>query len=248
MKPGMPWRRVFAATVGLIWLFTAAIARCDLTIMQEVEGYKDEKLAQKEQLMVMVSGKRLRMDIGQMMTSIVLSDRKATYSILHEARQYVILPHDQAAGKGPAPAMGDVDKMWEGAKVEPTGTTEQISGFTCRQVLVRAKSGAVTELWLSDDALKIERYFAEFQNFSEIGANPILDEVQKRPDLHGYPIRIVQYENNQMTNRSTVRRLDTNKIPDSEFEIPAGYEEIKPDEASTKPSPATKPAEKRKTP
>lgn len=227
--------------LGAIALLSASAAHADLTMVQEVENFQDEKSLRKEQLAVAVSGKRLRVDIGQMMTSLILRDKKVTYSISHETRQYVILPHDQMGDKAPGPEAASADKVWENPKIESTGKTDQISGFGCRQVLVREKNGAVTELWLSDDSMKIDRYLAEFQIFSEFGANPVLDELRKRPELHGFPIRVVQYEDNKMKYRSTVRRLDNNKIPDSEFEIPAGYAEMKRDAPASPPASPTPP-------
>ncbi|MDD2710076.1 MAG: DUF4412 domain-containing protein [Verrucomicrobiae bacterium] len=210
---------------AVLWL--AMAARADLTLLQEVENYQGDKLSQKEQMMVQVSGKHLRFDVGQMMTSIILNDRKLTFSISHEARQYVVMRHDAAGAKGAGlPPQGE-EPLWQNATIEATGVTESVSGFACKQVVVREKPGYWTELWLAESAIDLKRYFDEFQFFSEFNMSQILTEVQKRPQLKGFPIRISQFENSKLKFRSTVKRLDTAKISMDAFETPAGYEELK---------------------
>jgi len=201
--------------------------RADLTMVQEIENFDDKDSGHKEQFVLQISGNRVRLDVGQMMSSIMLKEKKITYSILHESQQYTVLPHAQAGGTGVTPQGGTSTKTMEKPTLEATGKKEKINGYACRQVLSKDKAGTVIEIWLSEDAMDIKTFLKEFQNFGESSISQMLADLEKHPELRGVPIRVVQYEGPKMRMRSTVKRLDTGKVPDSAFEVPAGYAEIK---------------------
>jgi len=208
--------------------FGVHVLHADITLVQEIESFDGANMGQKEQYTLQISGKRLRIDIGQMMSSIVLGEKKTTYSISHEARQYTILSHPAAEKTGLLPQRETLSKSGEKPALESTGKKERISGYPCRQVLSRDRAaGSVTEIWLTEEAMDLKAFVKEFEGFGEISMSQMLGELEKYPELRGVPIRVIQYDRDKMRVRSTVRRLDSGKIPDSVFEIPAGYAEIK---------------------
>lgn len=220
----------FTRVVFFLAILTLGIrsSHADLTMVQEIENFDENDSSRKEQIVTQISGKRLRLDLGQMMSSIILSEKKITYSIMHESRQYVVLSHDQPGGKGAMIPGGTSSKTAEGPAPEKTGKTEKISGYTCRQVLLRDPSGPVMEIWLSEDAMEMSAFLKEFQGFGEFSMAQMLGELEKHPELRGVPIRVIQYDSSKMRMRYTVKRLDAGNVPDSAFEVPAGYAEIKP--------------------
>ena len=207
----------------------AVVARADLTLVQEIEDFTGGANGTKEQVTLYVSGPRLRLDKGQTLTSIILGDKKITYSILHETRQYVQMPHELFKGMGQAlgAAAGAAAQASESLRVESTNKQETISGHPCRLVRVRDASGALTELWVTRDASELDGLLGEFKSLMDFGlpaAGAVLD---KHPELKGIPMRVTEYEGASVARRSTVKNFDRTKVSPSVFEIPAGYEEIK---------------------
>ncbi|MBI4023480.1 MAG: DUF4412 domain-containing protein [Verrucomicrobia bacterium] len=215
---------LFAGILGL----TACEGRADLTVVLTLENLRDEKPTGKEQNTFYVSGKRIRFDQGQRMSSVILNDRKVTFSIDHLARQYMVLSHDQIKADDPSNKSSDHGGgTLDPSLVESTGKTQQIGGYQCRQVRLKEKDGIVTELWMADHALDINAFMGEFQGFMEFGLAQAPQELEKHPALRGVPIRVIEYQGAKALRRATITRLDTGKIAASVFEVPAGYSEIR---------------------
>ncbi len=208
----------------LALFFLALPARADLMAVQTLEDLTDQSPAGVEQTTLYVSGNKVRYDKGQSLTSIILADRKVTFSIMHEPRQYIVLPHDRVAAAPPEQAPGeDPEEM----AFEATGRKEKIGAFPCREVRVREKDGGMTELWLSEEALDMKTFLAEFRSFLAFGMAPLAREIDRHPELKGMPIRIVEYAGSRPVRRATITRLETAPLPPSTFEVPAGYAEVK---------------------
>lgn len=218
-----PW---FPAAVALV---LAVSARADLTLVQEIEDYTGGANGAKEQITLYVSGPRLRLDKGQAMSSIMLNDRKVTYSILHETRQYVQMSHELFQGLGQAlgAAADAAAQLSEGLRVEPTNQQETIGGYPCRLVRVRDATGALTELWVTRDAAELDAILGEFKSLMEFGLPAAGSMLERHPELKGVPMRVTEYAGASVARRSTVTRFDRAKVAPAVFEIPAGYEEIK---------------------
>jgi len=206
-------------------LFITSACHADLTVLQTLEDLENDTPAGKEQITLYVSGSKVRFDKGQSMTSIVLNDKKVTFSIMHEPRQYVVLPHDQIRMDAPG-SQAETEPADE-FTVESTGQVEKISGFTCHQVRLKERNGIVTELWIAEDALDMRTFMIEFNSFMEFGMAQATKQLEKHPELRGLPIRVIEYRGSKMVRRATIHRVDTAKIPDSMFEVPAGYGEVR---------------------
>ena len=207
-------------------------------VVQTLEDFGDRDRAPsgKEQVTLYVSSKRIRFDKGQSMSSIILLDKKVTFSIMHESQRYVVLFHDQIKGEGPAAkTKGDINgkmlhddvESLDTSVIEATGKTETINGFLCQQVLIKERDGTRTELWVSQEALDMKTFLGEFRSFMEFGFSQMAKELEKHPELRGVPIRVVDYDRSKMLRRATIERLETHAIPNSVFEVPAGYRELK---------------------
>ncbi len=210
-------------------LFGALTSRGDLMVLLTVEDLQNPTPLGKEQITFYISGKRIRLDQGQSMSSIILNDKKVTFSIMHEPRQYVALPHDEIKidpSKSKTSEFSTTEPL-EKSAFEPTGKIERISGFQCHQVWFKEKNGDRTELWIAENALDMKVFLQEFKSFAEFGFNQTLKELEKYPAINGIPIRIIEYSGSKMLRRATINRLETAKIQNSIFEVPAGYAEMK---------------------
>ena len=203
-------------------------------MIQLLENLKNNSPSGQEQTTLYVSGKRFRYDQGQQLSSIILNDKKVTFSINHGERHYLKLSHAefQTAAEPPEPPVSAADQPM----VETLGLREQISGFPCQQVRIKEKDGSLTELWVSPTALDMKTFLEEFKYFTELGFSSFSQYFGKNPALKGIPIRIIEYEGGKAVRRATVQKISTNKLPESLFEIPAGYAEVKP---SDFPAPET---------
>lgn len=214
----------FAKTFSLVFFFfLPSIGRADLMVVQVLEDLENNTPLGKEQITLSVSGNRVRLDKGQSLSSIILADKKVTFSVMHEPRAYVKLSHDEM--KVPNASEGEI---LDDAVFDTTNQLEQINGYRCRKVRVKEKDGTLMELWIAENALDMKSFLNEFKSFMEFGLAQASKQLEKHPELRGVPIRVVEYQGTKPIRRATIQRLDTAKISDSVFEIPAGYEEWKP--------------------
>lgn len=214
----------------LLLLIAPQWTRGDLTFVQTLETFRGGASLGKEQVTMRISGQRIRLDQGQSFTSIILANRKVTYSISHEARKYIVLSHDLVD----VPKAEENDSL-EGASIKDTGETEWIGGFLCRRVRILDPSGIATELWMASGALDTKAFYKEFKSFMEFGRGPGLSNVEKHPELKGVPMRVVESRKGKIQRQATIVRLSTDKIPEETFEIPAGYSEMKPSDFAPVP-------------
>ncbi len=213
---------MFFFAVGIL---AGISCRADMTIVQEIEDLQNNTPEAKEQITLYVSGPRLRIDKGQSMSSIILNDKKVTYSIMHETRQYIVLPHDRFKGLGADP--GAAADTADNFTVEATDKREIISGQPCQLVRIKPPDGDTTEIWMAREMLDPDSFLGEFKSLMEIGMASAPKTFDKHPELKGVPMRVTEYQGITPIHRSTIKSLKRDKLADSVFEIPAGYEEIK---------------------
>jgi hypothetical protein len=205
--------------ISFFLMLSLQISRADLSIVQQIEDFQLSP-STTEQIKIFASGNRMRIDQGQKLSSIILKEKKVTYSIMHESQQYVVLIHETASIPVTVDPIDDYT-------IENTGKTEQVHGFACKQLRIKEKSGDVSELWLSDKALDVNLFYREFVDFMELGLGPVTKQLDKHPELKGIPIRVTEFHNEKKLKESTLMHIDTKKILDSLFEVPAGYSELK---------------------
>ncbi len=231
-----------ARNIFILAILLAPLPRlhADMMLVQVLEDLTNDTPTGKEQITLYVSGKHVRVDKGQSMTSIMLLDKKITFSIMHEGRKYLIFPHPPASDRDAKDAVADADFL-ASAKVEATGKTEKISGYQCKQVLIRDKKRGLTELWISEAALDMKTFLAEFKSFMSFGLPPVMNALDQHPELKGLPFRVIEYDGVKMARRSTITRLETAPLPPAVFEVPAGYAEVKMSDFDIPPQPERDP-------
>lgn len=170
-------------------LCLAIAVRADLTLVQEIEDFTGGANGAKDQVTLYVSGSRLRLDKGQTLSSIILGDKKITYSILHETRQYVQMPHDLFKGLGQAlgAAAGAATQAAEEMKIEATDKQETISGHPCRLVRIRDSNGTLTDLWVTRDAAELDTLLGEFKSLMDFWTAIRRLRPREAPRTEGHP-------------------------------------------------------------
>jgi hypothetical protein len=147
----------------IAFAFLSSEAWADLTIVQNVEDFQSVPAVPAEHVKVYVSENKIRLDQGQKISSIILKDKKVTFSIMHETRQYVVLPHD-ISGVPPKPVSMD------DFKIESTGKTEKIHGYTCKQIKIREKNGMISEWMIAPSALDLKTFNKELHGFNVLNS------------------------------------------------------------------------------
>ena len=174
-----------------------------------------------------IKGSALRIDVnaeGHQVSQIMDLGKHELTILIHQQHMYMTRPLPAApteTAAGQAVAQG-------GATLASTAKTEQILGYTCRQVVVQDK-GRTTELWLAEG-------LGTFMGMG--GGNPMMGG-RAAATNHGrqweelvrgtgsFPLRVVSHDG----NGKEIFRMEATKIasgpqPDAEFLPPAGYQKL----------------------
>lgn len=122
---------------------------------------------------------------------------------------------------------------------QPTRQQKAIQGYECTRWNVFRNSEKIEELWVTDwnnlayrqelqtalNALSefitsLQKAVQQFPMASQISM-PL--DYNANAELNGIPVSSVHYENGQMTNRSTLQRIESQPLSETLFMPPAGY-------------------------
>ena len=108
-----------------------------------------------------------------------------------------------------------------------TGKSDTISGFAAEEYTCTV-AGVKTTLWLTKALPNYETALKEISGSLTQGPmGPLMQSYgADMAKLPGFPIRTVLEFPSGATITRTVVSVSTKPVPDSEFEIPAGYQEI----------------------
>lgn len=146
----------------------------------------------------------------------------STFRLLHEQKQFVLVPPPTAV-----PAAVTALNDDEAVELKKLGR-ETILGFACEHVQVReVASGTVVDLWLTPD-IEMPDVFALIA--PDQAPDAAVQDALKRRGLNGYPMKSVTVEAGHTVTVETVK-VDRKKMPPEEFVIPKQY--VKADETPT---------------
>jgi hypothetical protein len=200
----------------------------DLKITQQLETFGTTRGTNSTVQLVEVylQGPRIRVDMGQSMSSIVLNDRKQTFSLMHETRQYVVLPHEPApetTSKENAPARAQPP-----IKYRPLEETKVLMGKLCKGYVIFEEDGGKTHVWVPEEGLGLEALTRELQQFMSMGFSSGQEDAMKDlPFLKNIPLRVSDFVGDRLVRQATVTNIETTPLPESIFEVPSGYSEMK---------------------
>lgn len=127
-----------------------------------------------------------------------------------------------------------------------TAQTKEINSYPCRKIEILKDSAKIKDMWITEwDNIKYEdelksAYTAMMDCIGSIRS--ILDEegVQNyvqmpfvrcnfRGQLEGMPVSVIHYEDSQVVNKNTLRKIEPADLADSAFRPPAGYQREQPE-------------------
>ncbi len=204
------------------WMLGGMPARADLTVVQKVEGLGEDM----ENTSRFKAGKT-RVDTSPG-TSIIMDLKTGEIiNLVHAAKTYV-----KVSG-GTARAAIESMKPAPGGPADPkpalaaTGRQETISGFAADEYTCTV-AGVKMTLWLTRALPDYELALKETSGALSQGPMGTLMQSYgiDMAALPGFPIRTVLETRPGETMTRTVLSVSTKPVPDSEFEIPAGYKEV----------------------
>jgi hypothetical protein len=147
---------------------------------------------------------RTDMDLGMMkMSSINTGDK--TYSLMEYMGNKFKIPMTNE----------DIQKtkMNENDyEVDYTNDTKQIAGYTCKRAIIKTKDKDVFNIWYCSDL--------------QLNA---CDQIQYTKFKGGCPMEF-DMTRNGMKMKATATKVDLSTVSDSQFIIPDGYQELKPEQ------------------
>lgn len=199
----------------LVLFASAQLAGAGLVLVQEIDQ-SGGPMPGKTRMTITASGDKARVDIGKDISSIVDSRTGTVTSLLHAQKMAMKLPE------------GTFDSIKHASKdqstkpdLKPTGKTEEINGFQCEEYIGTIK-GLKVAFWTTRDVKNQKEILGQLAKLSG-GNDPFKAALQDGGDFPGFPIRTVIDTKESGTSTMTVVSIKDEDVPDSAFEIPAGY-------------------------
>jgi hypothetical protein len=218
-----------------------ALAHADVTIVQSVTG----GLPMSE-ITMKIKGDKARVDAGPQVSTIVDGKTGDAVNIMHDQKMVMRI---SAADSKKAAAMaaqqlgsGDAAKK---VKLTPSGKKEKIGGYDTEEYVYDTPTFKAS-YWVAKEYPRAKEIMDAMQALSAQAATASPMGLPDFRDLPGLPIRTnVSMGGQEIV--STITAVKHDPIPESEFAVPAGYQEMKMPDMSNMfgaqpEQPAAKPA------
>ena len=219
------------ATLGFL-----PVTRGDLTLVQSIEGSRGNNT-----VTIKIKGERARIEINPKAGVIVNTKTGEVISLLHDRQAVMRLSPEKAkdlANKART-ILQDTETSLEVPTPRPTGRKEKILGYDSDEYVAETPKYRAT-YWVAKgypDYGAILRQMKLLQNAAFVSVRKPMPEYY---DFPGLPIRTKIKFTGQEETSITLTSISQSPLPDSEFDVPAGYAEIHlPDLELHSPAPAS---------
>ena len=190
--------------------FTAGAFEGEMTMKMTADG-------ESQEMRFITDGTSIALanpDSGGMMGGgrMILNTESQTMTVvMDEQRMYMIQPLD---------TMADGESSGPDGKVEDSGETREILGYSCRKVIHTAEDGKVSHLWIT----------------TELGLSPMLQLPGAQENMpeglqeifgtsNVFPLEGIEFdaEGNELS-RLEVTKVEPRKVDPSEVAVPEGYQ------------------------
>ena len=237
-------RRITCSAVVAAALLSSA--RADLTITQKIEG-----AGALPEMTMKIKGDKIRIEATPEVTSIFDGKTGEMVNIMKAQKMVMRMSADQAkaaASMAGGQAASTAGKPDEKVKVTPTGKKEKINGHDAEEYVAETPSYRAS-YWVAKNYPQAESIMKQLQATSSQAWNSTGMGMPDFRDFPGLPIRtnVSMGGQNYVT---TITGVKLDPLPDSDFTVPAGYQEMKMPNMDAllggKPDPApTSPASKK---
>ncbi|HSH40415.1 MAG TPA: DUF4412 domain-containing protein, partial [Chthoniobacterales bacterium] len=208
---------------ALIAVGLLSSARADLTIVQKIEG-----AGSLAEMTMKIRGDKARIEATPEVTSIFDGKTGEMLNIINSQKLVMRMSADQA--KAAAAVAGNQlgtqgTKPGEKVKVTPTGNKEKINGYDAEEYVAETPSYKAS-YWVAKDYPQADSIMKQLQATSTEVWNSTSMGMPDFRDFPGLPIRtnVSMAGQNYVT---TITAVKMDALPDTEFNAPQGYKEMK---------------------
>jgi hypothetical protein len=197
-------------------VLAASTLRADLLVTYEIEPPGRPAMT----MVLQAKDGKLRSDSGKDVSAIINASTGDVITLMHPNKMAMKAPAAalQAAKDAALKAAAD-------AKPGPptaTGEKETITGFACEKYIWTGPEGAKLEIWITKDVSDARDLLRQLAGLGDHNTASLLAP----EEIDGFPIRTKVVEGPGTGMVMTVVGLSRDPLPDSLFEIPAGYREM----------------------
>ena len=200
-----------------------ASARADLTITQKIEG-----AGALPEMTMKVKGDKIRIEATPEVTSIFDGKTGEMINIMNSQKMVMRMSAEQAKAAA-SMAGGQLSsqgvKTDEKVKVTPTGKKEKINGHDAEEYVAETPAYKAS-YWVAKDYPQADLIMKQLQATSSQAWNSTGMGMPDFRDFPGVPIRtnVSMGGQNYVT---TITGVKLDPLPDAEFTVPQGYQEMK---------------------
>jgi hypothetical protein len=211
-----------AAFLTLLLLACSAALSADVVIVQEQVAQKPGGTSTTK-LTMKFKGSKVRIDSGEMLSSVTDHVTGEAFTLEHLRHKYIKASKSQQK-EGLEMAMSQMKDKLPATRPQlvPTEEYKIINGWKARKYVAQGKD-AQFEYWMAPELAHLKPELEKLHN-------PMFDQISRQfPDLkpiEGFPVLTVHtqtYGSMQIKMTTTVVSIKETPLPDSDFEIPAGY-------------------------
>ncbi|MGH8047345.1 MAG: DUF4412 domain-containing protein [Chthoniobacterales bacterium] len=200
----------------IVLLATAQLATAGLVVVEEMEQ-SGGPMPGKTEMTLSVSGDKARVDIGKQISSIVNSKTGATVSLIHAQKVAMELPEGTFDAIKKSASQGEKPKL----DLKPTGKKETINGFACEEYTGKI-NGMDVAFWVTQEVKEQKETLDQISKLMG-GDATFQGALANGEAFPGFPIRTVMKTPQAGKMTLTVVSVKSEDVPDSTFEVPAGY-------------------------
>jgi hypothetical protein len=212
----------FAVLYVFLFLACSLTLFADVVILQE-QVSRTPGGTTTQRLTLKFKGSKARIDIGEMMSSITNQATGERVSLQHPQHKYIKASKSQQK-EGLEVAVNQMkDKIPANQpQLTPTKEYKVINGWKARKYIAQGKDSQF-EYWMAPE---LARFKPELEKLH----NPMFDQMSRQfpalKPIKGFPVLTIStqtFGSMQIKMTTTVLSIKEVQLPDSDFEIPAGY-------------------------
>ncbi|MDQ3116518.1 MAG: DUF4412 domain-containing protein [Verrucomicrobiota bacterium] len=204
-----------------VFLALCATARADLTVVQKMEGTEGlHKITFK------IKGDKARVEVSPQVTTIVDAKTGDLTTLLNDQKSVMRISGERAK------AMAEMAKTFvkqetpDQSLPKPTGRKETIAGYETEEYVTESANYKAS-YWV---AKTYPNFQSILQQMSLLQRGAFAEITKGMPDYHalpGLPLRTKIKTPGQEEITSTIESVSLAPLPASDFNVPAGYSEMK---------------------
>ena len=198
-------------------------ARADLTIVQKIEG-----AGAMPDMTMKIKGEKIRIEATPEVTSIFDSKTGEMINIMKSQKMVMRMSAEQAkaaAAMAGGQLAGQGAKPAEKVKITPTGRKEKIDGHDTEEYVAETPTYKAS-YWVAKNYPQGDAIMKQLQATSSETLNAGSMGMPDFRDFPGLPLRTTVSMGGQNFS-TTITSVKMDPLPDSEFTVPQGYQEMK---------------------